>query len=80
MPAGLAGLTLADKWSKIGELRRVVTGALEIERAEKRIGSSLQSHPVVYTTQAYLDVMSGVDGAEDLHHFGYYSHRGSCPG
>ena len=45
-------------------VRRVVTGALEIERAEKRIGSSLQSHPVVHTTQAYLDVMSGLDGAE----------------
>jgi len=55
---------LAAKWTKIRDLRRVVTGALEIERAEKRIGSSLQAHPVVHTTQDYLDVMDGVDAAE----------------
>ena len=34
---------------KIREIRRVVLGALEIERAEKRIGSSLQAAPTVYT-------------------------------
>ena len=64
IPADWQDDELAGKWSKIRELRRVVTGALEIERAEKRIGSSLQSHPIVHTTQAYLDVMSGLDGAE----------------
>ena len=64
IPADWQDDELAAKWSKIRELRRVVTGALEIERAEKRIGSSLQSHPVIHTTQAYVDVMSGLDGAE----------------
>jgi isoleucyl-tRNA synthetase len=39
---------LADKWRKIRMVRRVVTGALEIERAHKRIGSSLEAAPVIY--------------------------------
>jgi isoleucyl-tRNA synthetase len=45
---------LAAKWAKLREVRRVVTGALEVERAEKRIGSSLQAHPVVYVEPAEL--------------------------
>ena len=34
---------LAEKWRKLRNLRRVVTGALELERAAKRIGSSLEA-------------------------------------
>ena len=52
---------LAAKWQNIRLLRRVVTGALEIERAEKRIGSSLQAHPTVYTVKNYFDVVSKTD-------------------
>ena len=55
---------LATKWAKVRELRRVVTGALEIERAEKRIGSSLQAAPKVYATSDYVTAMIGVDLAE----------------
>jgi isoleucyl-tRNA synthetase len=39
---------LAKKWERLRQLRRVVTGALEIERAGKRIGSSLEAAPVIY--------------------------------
>lgn len=39
---------LAQKWKKIRLVRRVVTGALEVERREKRIGSSLEAAPVVH--------------------------------
>ncbi len=38
---------LAKKWDRIREVRGVVTGALEIERANKRIGSSLEAAPEV---------------------------------
>jgi len=55
---------LATKWNKVRELRRVVTGALEIERAEKRIGSSLQALPTVYVTADYVTALNGVDLAE----------------
>ncbi|MEY4090957.1 MAG: isoleucine-tRNA ligase, partial [Pseudomonadota bacterium] len=38
---------LAARWATIRKVRRVVTGALEIERAQKRIGSSLEAEPKV---------------------------------
>lgn len=43
---------LATEWERIREIRRVVTGAIEIERAEKRLGSSLEAHPVLYLEKA----------------------------
>ena len=55
---------LAAKWEKVRRLRRVVTGALEIERAEKRIGSSLQAAPDVYADDDTVAAMNGVDLAE----------------
>ena len=64
VPANWEDDALAAKWSKVRELRRVVTGALEIERAEKRIGSSLQAAPKVYATADYVSAMLGVDLAE----------------
>ena len=36
------------KWGAIRQIRRVVTGAMELARNEKKIGSSLQAHPTVY--------------------------------
>jgi len=41
-----------------------VTGALEIERAEKRIGTSLSAAPTVYATAEYVTAMKGVDLSE----------------
>ena len=45
---------LAEKWRKLRSLRRVVTGALELERAAKRIGSSLEAAPIIYVADADL--------------------------
>ena len=56
---------LDAKWQKIRKVRRVVTGALEIERREKRIGSSLESAPEIYVADADLYVaLHGQDTAE----------------
>jgi isoleucyl-tRNA synthetase len=56
---------LAQKWDKIRAIRSVVTGALEIERAQKRIGSSLEAAPVVYVADdALRAALEGVDFAE----------------
>jgi isoleucyl-tRNA synthetase len=41
---------LAAKWEIIRNVRRVVTGALEVGRAAKRIGSSLEASPLVYVS------------------------------
>lgn len=53
---------LNAKWSKIRSVRRVVTGALEIERREKRIGSSLEAAPVVHIADEVL--MAALDGQD----------------
>ncbi len=55
---------LAGKWIILRRLRRAVTGAIEVERAAKRIGSSLQAHPVVYAGAEYRQAADGVDLAE----------------
>ncbi|KFC75325.1 Isoleucine--tRNA ligase [Bosea sp. LC85] len=56
---------LAERWSKIRRVRRVVTGALELERAAKRIGSSLEAAPEVHIADPdLLAALSGVDLAE----------------
>ena len=55
---------LAAKWATIRRLRRVVTGALEVERAEKRIGSSLQAAPEVYADASSIAALDGLELAE----------------
>jgi len=46
-------------------VRRVVTGALELERADKRIGSSLEASPEVYVADnEMLRALERVDLAE----------------
>ncbi|TMJ44781.1 MAG: isoleucine--tRNA ligase [Alphaproteobacteria bacterium] len=45
---------LAERWRRVRNVRRVVTGALEIERAHKRIGSSLEAAPVIFVSDAEL--------------------------
>ncbi len=53
---------VAARWQKIREVRKVVTGALEIERKDKRIGSSLEAAPVVYIADPEL--LAAVEGAD----------------
>ncbi len=48
---------LAEKWKRLLEVRKVVTGALELERKEKRIGSSLEAAPIVYVDEATAGLM-----------------------
>jgi isoleucyl-tRNA synthetase len=56
---------LAAKWEIIRDIRRVVTGALEVERAAKRIGSSLEASPLVYVSdKAIFSTLFDVDLAE----------------
>jgi isoleucyl-tRNA synthetase len=46
--------TLAAKWEVIRAVRRVVTGALEVERAAKNIGSSLEASPLIYVSDSKI--------------------------
>ena len=63
IPAEWRDDALAERWNKIREVRQVVTGALELKRAQKTIGSSLQAAPIVFLDSRYADV-EDVDYAE----------------
>ena len=54
VPAAWRDGALAEKWRKLRIIRRVVTGALEIERAHKRIGSALEAHPIIHVADPEL--------------------------
>jgi len=56
---------LAAKWATVRRVRRVVTGALEVERTNKVIGASLEAAPTVYVTQDTAKVLE-TTSFEDL--------------
>ncbi len=65
MPAAWRDEALAEKWRKIRQVRRVVTGALELARADKKIGASLEAAPIIHIADPALAVvLDGVDMAE----------------
>ncbi|QRM42935.1 isoleucine--tRNA ligase [Rhizobium sp. BG4] len=65
IPADWKNEALAEKWKKVRAIRSVVTGALEIERKDKRIGSSLEAAPAVHIADAELKAaLEGLDFSE----------------
>jgi len=64
IPAAWRDEKLAARWERLRAIRRVVTGALELERAEKRIGASLEAAPVVHVDAVDLALCGAVDFAE----------------
>ena len=56
---------LEKKWQEIQKIRKVVLSALEIERQEKNIGSSLEAAPDVYVADKTIyDLAASTDMAE----------------
>ena len=55
---------LAKKWNFVKDVRRVATGALELKRAEKLIGSSLQAHINLFVPNKQKELLEGIDIAE----------------
>jgi isoleucyl-tRNA synthetase len=65
IPAGWRDDVLCQKWEEIRRVRSVVTGALEIERAQKQIGSSLEAAPKIFVDDSRLrNILETVDFAE----------------
>jgi isoleucyl-tRNA synthetase len=65
IPAAWRDDQLAKTWETIRMLRLAVTGAIEIARAEKQIGSSLEAAPRVYLSDPeHLKALEGIDFAE----------------
>jgi isoleucyl-tRNA synthetase len=55
----------AARWARIERVTRVVTGALEVERRDKRIGAALEAAPRVHIEDpALLAAFDGLDAAE----------------
>jgi isoleucyl-tRNA synthetase len=55
----------AERWEKVERVTRVVTGALEVERREKRLGAALEAAPRVHIADpALLAAFDGLDPAE----------------
>jgi isoleucyl-tRNA synthetase len=64
-PSAFFDKTNRPNWQTIIAVRRVVTGALEVERAAKRIGSSLEASPIIYVSHpVILRYLIGIDLAE----------------
>jgi isoleucyl-tRNA synthetase len=64
VPAEWHDPALGERWTELRDLRRVVTGALEVERAQKRIGSSLQAAVETFVPNRLLPLLRDVDLAE----------------
>ncbi len=64
-PESWRDAALATKWATIRRVRRVVTGALEVERSGKVIGSSLEAAPTVFVDAATAQVLEDI-GFDDL--------------
>ncbi|HEX6143168.1 MAG TPA: isoleucine--tRNA ligase [Geminicoccaceae bacterium] len=55
---------LAARWERVRRVRRVWTGALEVERREKRIGSSLEAALAWDAAPEDREALEGLDQAE----------------
>ncbi len=55
---------LAAKWAAVRRVRRVVTGALEVQRVAKVIGASLEAAPVVHVDAGTAAMLQRVDFAD----------------
>jgi isoleucyl-tRNA synthetase len=62
-PASWRDEALAAKWDQVRAVRRVVTGALEVQRTAKVIGASLEAAPQVFVTPAVQGLL-GADFAD----------------
>jgi isoleucyl-tRNA synthetase len=64
VPAEWREEALGERWRRIRDVRRVVTGALERKRTEKVIGSSLQAAPVVFADDGWKDFLATIAAAD----------------
>jgi isoleucyl-tRNA synthetase len=55
---------LIRKWDRIRDLRRVVTGALEIKRKDKVIGASLEARPILFVSPEDASLLDGLNLSE----------------
>ena len=64
VPEAWLDRALGERWAALRDIRRVATGALELERGAKRIGSSLQAAIQLYVPAGTAAMLKDVDLAE----------------
>jgi isoleucyl-tRNA synthetase len=64
VPAGWRDDALGERWMVLRDIRRVVTGALELERGAKRLGSSLQAAVELFIPERLADQLRHIGLAE----------------
>jgi isoleucyl-tRNA synthetase len=64
IPAAWRNDGMAARWTKVRQVRRVILGALEVERREKRMRGSLEAAPEVFVTAEQAAALEGLDLAE----------------
>ncbi|MAH53338.1 MAG: isoleucine--tRNA ligase [Pelagibacteraceae bacterium] len=64
IPASWKNEKLFEKWNKLKTIKNVTNAAIEVKRASKEIGSSLEADVQVYLGDEYLKFSKGVDLSE----------------
>ncbi len=64
IPSSWLNDALAARWAEVRGVRRVILGALERERAEKRIRGSLEAAPTVFVTPQQAEALQDLNLAE----------------
>jgi isoleucyl-tRNA synthetase len=64
MPRQWGNPSLAARIEELRQIRKLLTGALELERASKTIGSSLQAKVIIYINSEWSNRLDNVDWAE----------------
>ena len=57
---------LCEKWEKFKLIKKVVNAAMEVKRANKDIGSSLEADLKIYLKDEYLKIVDGFDLSENF--------------
>ena len=66
IPANWKNEKLFEKWEKFKSIRKVVNAAIEVKRANKDIGSSLEADVEVYLKEDYLKIVKDFDLSENF--------------
>ena len=57
---------LFEKWEKFKTIKKVVNAAIEVKRANKDIGSSLEADVQIYLNEDYLKIVKDFDLSENF--------------
>ena len=64
IPANWENKKLDEKWEKLKVMRNVVNAGIEVKRANKDIGSSLEADIVIYLEKEYLELVKDINLSE----------------